>query len=132
MFYTSILSLFFIFISLKVIFARRKNAIAYGPGKNNEIAGLVSSHSNFASYVPMIILLMFFVESYSDVSLKVIHFMGICTIIGRVLHFYSLSKAEHQRPPKFRYRRWGMYLTMTVIFTGSFLGIYYYFIHIPT
>lgn len=53
--YIGLLTLLYFKISLETINARRSNKISVGAGDNNEIAGIVSAHSNFNSYVPIIL-----------------------------------------------------------------------------
>ena len=50
------------------------------------------SHSNFAEYTPLALLLIAFVES-NDGSKVLVHSLGALLLLGRTLHAYGLSNA---------------------------------------
>jgi uncharacterized membrane protein YecN with MAPEG domain len=90
--YTGCLGLLYLWMTFVVIRERKKHQIAYGHGPNQEIAGLVSAHSNFAAYVPLVLLMLFFLEERGIISNVGAHFIGASLLLGRILHFLGLSQ----------------------------------------
>lgn len=113
--YAGILSILFFWISLETIKARGREQISLGAGENNQIIHLVSAHSNFASYVPLLLFLMYLLEvkSFNSVFL---HFTGVIVVTGRILHFLTMRNKE----TTFKKRKLGMQLTL---FPLLWLGI---------
>ena len=60
--YATILGLLFIALSVRTIRMRRKHRVAVGDGNNSELRRAMRVHANFAEYVPLALLLIFFVE----------------------------------------------------------------------
>lgn len=108
-FYAGLLSLIFIKISLDTIKARVSNGILLGNGKNNEILALTSAHSNFTSYVPLFLILMYFYEKGPFTSELVLHAFGLSMFCARVLHYLGIRDAQR---PELKFRRVGMHLTL--------------------
>ena len=69
--YASILGLFFIFLAFKTIKLRRKHLVGIGDGDHDELARAARVHANFAEYIPLALMLVFFVEHQSGASLLV-------------------------------------------------------------
>ena len=115
----SILGLLYARISLFVVSARRKNQIAYGYGENGEIMGPVSAHSNFASYIPILLILLYFTEMNGHLPLIIILAIATLIVVGRFLHFKGLSGDK----TNFKFRRWGMYLTILPMIFMSVLNL---------
>ena len=119
-FYLGVLAILYFYISFEVIKQRRATQTAYGYGKDLMTAH-VSAHSNFASYTPIFLILMIISENQWGLSFWAVHFLGVAFIIGRLLHFSSLTKHEQKRPPSFRFRVAGMIATFSCLL---FLAIY--------
>lgn len=119
-FYAGLLGFLFLKISIDTIRARKKHLVSLGGGPNNEITSLMSAHSNFASYVPFFLLLLFFSESKSPPWL--IHSVGICFVLGRLLHYDAFRTSKM----KFRRRVQGMHLTLWPMVFLSALQIFFF------
>lgn len=119
-FYAGILGLLFLKISFETISARRSLGISLGAGEKNEIAYLVSAHSNFSSYTPFFVLLLFFAETIGAYPTILIHLVGVCFFTGRVIHFLTMRDGEKT----FKKRKLGMILTLTPIIVLSLLNIF--------
>ncbi|MEO0335540.1 MAG: MAPEG family protein, partial [Pseudomonadota bacterium] len=104
----------YFYLSFEVIKQRRMTRTAYGYGER-VMAGHVAAHSNFASYTPLFLLLLIISENQWALPFWAVHFLGISFFIGRLLHFTSLSKHEHKKPPSFRFRVAGMAITFTAM-----------------
>ncbi|NQY99412.1 MAG: MAPEG family protein [Bdellovibrionales bacterium] len=111
-FYLSVFAILYFYLSFEVIKQRRVTRTAYGYGKN-VMAGHVGAHSNFASYTPIFLILLIMSENQWALPFWSVHLIGIAFLIGRLLHFTSLTKHEHLDPPSFRFRVAGMGITFT-------------------
>ena len=92
--YAGLLVLLFIGLSLRVIRSRRGREISLGDGGNPAMLRVIRGHANFVEYVPLALLLMLILE-ISRFSIYVLHALGILLVVGRLLHGYALSFAEH-------------------------------------
>lgn len=116
--YAGILALVFFALSVRVV-AMRGTGISLGDGGNPAMLRRIRGHANFAEYVPLILLMMAFLE-LSRYSAYLLHGLGIALVIGRVLHGYALSFAE-----KFKFGRfYGTVLTFTLLNVCGILCIY--------
>lgn len=121
--YGGFLGLLFFFISLETIKARGAQNISLGVGDNNQIIHLVSAHNNFASYTPIFIILMYFLELHK-VSDYLLHTIFIIFLIGRVLHFLTMKNKEQT----FKKRKLAMHLTLWPLILSSCLNLIFYVI----
>lgn len=121
--YAGILACLFFKLSLDTIAARRKHQISLGHGPNNEIAAIVSAHANFAAYVPLLVLLLFSVESAEAIDAMVLHFIGVMAVTGRLLHYLAFRAEKMQ----FKARVAGMHLTLWPLLILAGLNIWCYF-----
>ena len=115
--YAAILGFVFVTISVRTILIRRKLQIAIGDGDQPRLARAARVHANFAEYVPLSLILIYFLETYS-VSKLWIHLLCLTLVIGRVTHAFGVSQAKEN----YRYRVTGMALTFTAILSAS-LGL---------
>ena len=115
--YAAILGFVFVAISVRTILIRRKLQIAIGDGDQPLLARAARVHANFAEYVPLSLILIYFLETYS-VSKLWIHLLCLTLVIGRVTHAFGVSQAKEN----YRYRVTGMALTFTAILSAS-LGL---------
>ena len=60
--YAAVLALLFLLLSAYAIVLRRRHAVALGDGDVGALQAAIRSHANFAEYVPLALLLMFFLE----------------------------------------------------------------------
>ena len=90
--YAAILSLIFMFLSVRVISIRRSDKIAIGSGGNADLERAIRSHANFAEYVPLALILMLLVEKPD--TLLAIHVSGVTLIIARCAHAYGMMTKE--------------------------------------
>ena len=90
--YAGLLSLWLLVLSARVI-AIRSQGISLGDGGNPVLLRRIRAHGNFAEYVPMILVMMGFLE-INHLSALWIHVFGTTLVIGRLLHGYALSFSE--------------------------------------
>ena len=108
--YATLLGLLFIALSLRTIRLRRRHQIAVGDGNNSELRRAMRVHANFAEYVPLALLLIFFVE-LNGASKWWVHALALALLGGRLAHAWGVSQTKEN----FRYRVSGMVLTFGVI-----------------
>ncbi|MEX0797947.1 MAG: MAPEG family protein [Bacteriovoracaceae bacterium] len=119
-FYLSLLALVYFKISLDTIKARLKHKVSLGPGSDNEIGGLVSAHSNFQAYIPLIGLLMYLYETSQLGYPLLIHAIGLTVLSGRLLHYLGIRDAQ---APNFKLRKAGMHMTLWPLLLLAFLNL---------
>jgi uncharacterized protein len=113
-FYSGIFGLFFVALSVRTLLLRRKFGIAIGSNNQPLLERASRVHSNFAEYVPMSLLLIYFLELKMPSNVW-IHFVCIALLVGRISHAYGVSQVQE----KFIYRVIGIALTFMVIISTS-------------
>lgn len=118
--YAGLLGFLYFKISLDTIKARKREQVSLGTGKNDEIIAYVSAHSNFSSYVPLLLIGLFLLEQQS-IPKTMLHIAGVSILVGRILHYTALTT----NPASFKNRVRGMKLTLFPLVVISTLNIYY-------
>jgi len=108
--YAALLALIFVALSLRTIRLRRRYRVGVGDGSHAELQRATRVHANFAEYVPLALLLIYFVETGGG-PLLLIHTLAIALLSGRLLHAWGVSQVREN----YRYRTVGMVLTFSVI-----------------
>ena len=125
--YTAILGLVFVVLSVRTLSLRRSLGVGLGDGDQPVLARAVRVHSNFAEYVPLSLLLIYFLETQVKAS-PWIHVLCSALLIGRIIHAVGVSQVKEN----YRYRVIGMTLTFTVIISASIGLIIGYALHVDT
>ncbi len=112
--YAAVLGLIFVALSFRTIKLRRTKKIGIGVSNDEEMTRAMRVHANFAEYVPLALLLMFFLESLVATQI-LIHILGVVLIMGRLIHAYGVSQVNEN----YRFRVTGMFLTFAVIISAS-------------
>ena len=113
-FYAALSGLIFVGLSFRTLLLRRKLQIAIGDGGQSSLMRAARVHSNFAEYVPLALILIYFLEIKTSSYLWV-HVLCSALIIGRILHAYGVSQVDED----YRFRVAGMVLTLTAIISAS-------------
>lgn len=108
--YAALLALIFVALSIRTIRLRRRYRVGVGDGNHAELQRAARVHANFAEYVPLALLLIYFAETGGG-SLLLIHSLAIALLCGRLLHAWGVSQVREN----YRYRTVGMALTFSVI-----------------
>jgi len=122
--YAAILGFVFVALSVRTLLLRRRLKVAIGDGDQPILARAVRVHSNFAEYVPLSLILVYFLEIQSGTNLW-IHVLCSALLIGRITHAFGVSRVEEN----YRYRVIGMALTFTVIISASLGLLVIYALH---
>ena len=91
--YTSLLALLFLYLSIGVIKLRRSKLIGLGDGEDRALRKAIRVHANFSEYIPISLILLFFLEN-SGLPNWYIHFSGGSLIISRLLHYRGITKSS--------------------------------------
>ncbi|MEN8819598.1 MAG: MAPEG family protein [Abyssibacter sp.] len=89
--YAGLLALWFLVLSIWVIQGRSgPEGPSLGDGGDVAMARRIRGHANFAEYVPLVLVLMGVAE-LSAAPAWMLHGVGLCLFVGRLLHGYALS-----------------------------------------
>jgi len=91
--YASILALLFVALSVRTLRMRRRLKIAIGDAGNQAMLRAMRVHSNFAEYVPLSLLLIYFVE-VSGANSLLVHVLALCLLAGRASHAFGVSQVK--------------------------------------
>ncbi len=115
--YAGILAFLFFALSLRVIAVRGR--VSLGDGGDPVVLRRMRGHANFAEYVPLILLMMGFLE-LNHASALLLHAMGVALVVARVLHGYALSFTQKS----FFGRFFGTFLTLGLLLVAGGLCIF--------
>ncbi len=113
-FYAALLAFLFVYLSVRTIRLRRSFKIGIGHAKNDTLLRAIRVHANFAEYVPLALLLLFFVEA-QKAHTAIVHGLCALLLLGRVLHAYGVS----QERENFSFRVTGMAMTFTTMIASG-------------
>ncbi len=117
--YAAILTLAYVWLSLRVPRLRLKHRVGIGDGNVPELARAVRVHGNFAEYVPLALLMLYFTET-AGASSWFIHALGLTLLGARGLHAYGLNKTFEASPPRFL----GTVLTFFVLSAAALMTLF--------
>lgn len=112
--YAALLALLFFLLSVRTIRTRHSRGVALGHGDDPAMLRVMRVHANFAEYVPLALLLIYFVEA-SGHTPWLVHLLGATLLFARLCHAFGMSRT----PENFRYRVLGMGLTFSVILVSA-------------
>ncbi len=116
--YAAIIALIYVALSVRALRLRHRFKVGIGDGEQPLLARAVRAHANFAEYVPIALLLIYFIEISGFAAIWV-HALGAALLLGRFVHAYGISQVEED----YRFRVVGMALTLTVIIAASLILI---------
>ncbi len=108
--YAAALAAGFIFLSVRVIARRRASGIAIGTQGDKALERAARVHANFAEYVPMALLMLWFVEQ-AGYPAWIVHALGLVLVFARTVHAIGYSRVNED----FRFRVVGMMGTFSVL-----------------
>ncbi len=116
--YTALLAILYVVLSARVIGQRRSDKISYGDGGNTDMLKAMRTHSNFAEYAPLALLLIAMVE-LQGAGGWLVNLLGMSILAGRVLHAYGFGKT----PQIVILRQIGMVLTFASILVAAIANL---------
>ena len=96
-FYAALLSLFYIGLSFNVIRFRFAFKQSLGSGGEQRLQKMIRMHGNFSEYVPLVIIMMGFLELTRG-SNNMIHGFGMLILLGRISHAIGLGIKKTPNP----------------------------------
>lgn len=108
--YAALLALLFVLLSFRTIRYRRQFSVAIGSGDQALLARASRAHGNFAEYVPLALLLIWFIETGAAMPMLV-HALCLLLLAGRLIHAYGIS----QEKENLQFRVTGMTMTFSTI-----------------
>lgn len=85
----AIFALIYVALSLNVVRYRFGNKISMGDGGNQHLEMASRAHANFIEYVPLALLLMWFLESLT-LSANDVLWSGVILLLARVAHIFGM------------------------------------------
>jgi len=116
--YAALLGLLLILLSVRTIQQRRRAQVAIGTAGDAALERAIRVHANFCEYVPIALILVYFVELQFS-AIWITHALGGLLLLGRLLHAFGVS----HEPENLRFRVSGMMLTFGVIATAAALNL---------
>ncbi|MEE4329663.1 MAG: MAPEG family protein [Wenzhouxiangella sp.] len=93
LFYTGLLGLMLIALSLRVVALRRRHKIGLGSGDRPELELAIRAQANFCEYAPLGVLLLLLLEASGAAHAIALHILGLALVVGRFLHgFVGLNR----------------------------------------
>ena len=119
--YAALPALVFVGLRVRTIRLRRRAQVAIGDGGDRLLARAARVHANFAEYVPLALLLIYFAESSGGAPTLAVHALCALLLAGRLLHAWGVSQPRED----LRFRVAGMAMTFTSIVLAA-LGLLYF------
>lgn len=125
--YAGLSALLLLYFSVAVIRCRVQHKVALLDGGVDILSRHCRAHANFTEYAPMVLILLAVCEM-GAASPILLHCIGLALLVGRILHFYSLTVRE-PRAASFgrmdiRFRQAGMVLTFTALTLGALTALW--------
>lgn len=114
----SLLTVLYIYLSALVIKGRRQQKLMYMVNDNDAFVAKFRAHANFAEYVPITLLMMYF-AAYFKMPVIGLALLAVVFVCGRYSHAYGLIHAERNK--RFKPRIYGMQASLATL---GFLALY--------
>lgn len=116
--YAGLLGLVFLVLTVRVVTRRGAVKASLGDGGDILLERRIRAHGNFIEFVPLGLILMTLLEMQS-VSIWIVHFVGVCLLVGRVIHAVNISRENESLGGRIV----GMALTMTALGVASIAAL---------
>ncbi len=129
LFYTGLLGLILIALSLRVVSLRRKHQVGIGAGGNQTLELAVRAHGNFCEYVPLGVVLLLALEASAALPATILHVLGVALVVGRLLHgFFGLNRSAGSSQGRIigTLLTWLMIASSALLAIGMALGRWFY------
>lgn len=99
-YYAAALAVMYVALALWVIRQRFRLRVGLGDGQQPDLIKAIRVHGNFAEYVPLLLLMLFFVEQ-ANAPIWQLHALGGLILGGRLLHAIGLFRSSGTSVPRF-------------------------------
>lgn len=121
LFYTGLMSLLLLALSMRVVALRRRHHVGIGSGDKPDLELSVRCHANFCEYVPLALILLLTLELSGAVAAWLLHGLGVALVLGRVLHgFFGLNRSSGTSQGRFV----GTLLTWLMLLIAALIAIW--------
>ncbi|MDF1748796.1 MAG: MAPEG family protein [Alphaproteobacteria bacterium] len=121
LFYACLLALLMAVLGLRIPGQRRSARVSLGDGSDPELIARIRAFGNFVEWVPMILLLMLMIESFSG-SRYFLHAVGILLILARIIHPQTL-RVSGATKMQLRLRVTSTILTVSALIVSAIYGL---------
>ena len=118
--YAAILALMFAVLSIRTARLRKGLRIAIGDPGNRVLQRASRVHANFAEYVPLSLILLYFVEQ-AGTTARVMHLMCLLLVAARSLHAWGVSHVREN----IRFRVAAIGLQLGVLTSAALILLYH-------
>ena len=119
--FAALFAIIYVYLSIGVIRQRLGKQVALGDGGDKELLIAIRAHGNFMEYVPLSLLLLWFIETVMYDS-RLAFLLGSMLLLGRVCHVLGLKF-----PKKLMIlRQLGMLATFGVLLASAGRLIWHY------
>lgn len=121
LFYSGLLGLILIGLSMQVVRLRRRLGVGIGSGDQPELERAIRAHANFCEYAPLGVLLLLVLEGSGALHMAILHALGLTLVAGRIMHgFMGLNRSAGVSSGRFI----GTLMTWLMIVTSSLLAVW--------
>ena len=86
-FFAALLTLMYVALAVRVIVQRGRHRVPVGDSGIDELTVAVRAHANFNEYVPLLLIMMLFLELMGVASVYLYLYGGV-VVLGRLLHAF--------------------------------------------
>ena len=119
--FAAIFALMFVFLSSGVIKTRLSEKIGLGLGDSRELEKAVRIQGNFAEYVPLALVLLWFLETISFNS-GLVFWLGCVLLASRIAHVIGMQNPDQYM----KFRQLGVIGTFLVLVVSSLTLLWWY------
>lgn len=87
--FAAVLALIYVALTVNVVRFRFAGRISLGDGGNKRLNTAIRAHANFIEYVPIALLMMWFLESLT-LSPGQVYWVGIILVVARIFHIAGM------------------------------------------
>jgi uncharacterized membrane protein YecN with MAPEG domain len=117
--YAGLLGILLLVLSYNVSRQRLGNKVAIGDGGVPALQRAIRAQANLTEYAPLALILLAGIEA-QGFSGRIVHFLGILLLAGRLLHGFGLTRSAGPSAP----RAMGASLTWLMILLAAGLAIF--------
>ena len=121
--YTSLITVFAIFLAFRNGLIRGKTKTMLGDGGSSELLQSIRAHGNLMEHAPIALMLLLLLEMQGVVAWK-LHLIGSSFFLFRILHAYGIIISRESTP----YRFVGALGSWMLMMGMSIYGVYVYLV----
>ena len=121
--YTSLITIFAIFLALRNGVIRGKTKTMLGDGGSSELLQSMRAHGNLMEHAPIALILLLLLEMQGVADWK-LHLIGSSFFLCRILHAYGITISRESTP----YRVVGALGSWVLMMGMSIYGMYVYLV----